>query len=276
MSHVITLLNRLFPRVRVSGRESRHAYSSWEHRVGQDLVQSFLEPTGDLRGKRVLDIGCGLGGKTIAYGEGGASQVFGTDLSLEFANASASYADQRDASFVWGFFAGDAASLPLADAAFDTVVANDTMEHFTDPVRAFSEMIRVTKPGGAIWIFFTPYFSPLGSHLYDYIYIPWCHLIFTRRQLLKAITEIFASGEGRAPSTNPVADAEKVMASFDRDLNRMSVRRFFKMVKDHPSLVITYRELKPPKYNFVKALNRLPLIRELFTGSLICRLEKQG
>ena len=56
----------------MGGRESSRAYSEWEHTVGADLVRTYLEPAGDLKGKRVLDIGCGLGGKTVAYGEGGA------------------------------------------------------------------------------------------------------------------------------------------------------------------------------------------------------------
>jgi SAM-dependent methyltransferase len=276
LGHAITYLNRLFRRPNLSGRESSRAYSEWEYAVGADLVRTYLEPAGDLRGKTVLDIGCGLGGKTVAYGEGGARRVFGTDLSLEFTSSSAAYAQEKAMEFAWGFFTADASSLPVQSASFDTVVANDTMEHFADPERALAEMVRVTKPGGAIWIFFTPYYSPLGSHLYDYIYIPWCHLLFTRRQLRAAVADAVAARPGDFPGEDPARKADKVMESFDRDLNRMSVRRFLKMVKHHPSLATTYKELKSPKYSVLGALNRLPLVRELFTGSLICRLQKRG
>lgn len=276
MSHAITYLNRMFRRPNMGGRESSRAYSQWEYAVGSDLVKTYLEPAGDLAGKRILDIGCGLGGKTVAYGEGGAAQVFGTDLSPEFTSSSAAYAGEKEISYAWGFFTSDASSLPVGNAAFDTVVANDTMEHFSEPEQALAEMVRITKPGGAIWIFFTPYYSPLGSHLYDYIFIPWCHLLFTRGQLLAAITDIVAARQDEFPSDLPDRKAEKVMESFDNDLNRMSVRRFFKMVKDHPSLAMTYKELKPPKYTFLRVFNRVPLVRELFTGAVICRLEKRG
>jgi ubiquinone/menaquinone biosynthesis C-methylase UbiE len=260
----------------MGGRESSRAYSEWEYGVGVDLAKSYLEPAGDLKGKTVLDIGCGLGGKTVAYGEGGATQVFGTDISVEFTSSSTDYAGENEVSHRYAFFASDAALLPIDNDVFDTVVANDTMEHFAQPEHAFSEMVRITKPGGAIWIFFTPYFSPLGSHLYDYIYIPWCHLIFTKKQLFAGIKEIVAERQNDSPGADPAAKAEKVMESFDKDLNRMSVRRFLNMVKHHPSLRITFRELKPPKYSFLGGLNRLPLVRELFTGALICRLEKLG
>jgi ubiquinone/menaquinone biosynthesis C-methylase UbiE len=73
------------------------------------------------------------------------------------------------------------------------------MEHFSEPEHALREMARVVKPGGAIWIFFTPHFSPLGSHLYDYIYTPWCHLLFTRGQLQSAIRTILRERTPDAP-----------------------------------------------------------------------------
>jgi hypothetical protein len=112
--------------------------------------------------------------------------------------------------------------------------------------------------------------------LYDYIYIPWCHLLFTRSQLRAAVMDAVASRRDEFPGDDPARKADRVMENFDRDLNRLSVRRFFTMVKDHPSLAITYKEFQPPKYSFLRALNRVPLVRELFTGSLICRLQKRG
>jgi SAM-dependent methyltransferase len=234
-----------------------------------------LEPAGDLQGKTVLDIGCGLGGKTLSFGDCGAAAVFGTDISVDFTAASHDYAGRSGHDFRWAFFTADASRLPLTDNQFDTVVANDTMEHFTEPERALAEMERVTRPGGAIWIFFTPYYSPLGSHLYDYIYVPWCHLLFSRRQLHRAIERILAGRPGEDGGADAAPKAAQIMTNFDRDLNRMSVRRFMKLAEKSPSLRITRRELQPAKFSFLKVLTGLPGIRELFTGSMVCRLEKQ-
>ncbi len=273
---MIAFLNKWFRPPRVEGRESQEAYSEWERQWGTELVRAYLEPAGDLEGKRILDVGCGLGGKTVSYGEGGASAVFGVDISIDYTASSVSYAEKGAFSFVWAFFAGDASQLPVADNTFDTVVGNDTMEHLARPEQALSEMVRIAKPGGAIWIFFTPFFSPLGSHLYDYIYIPWCHLLFSRRQLRRAIARLAAK---RRPGVSPEesdSEADRVMRSFEEDLNRMSVRRFFKMVKRCPLLRLTYKELKPAKYSFLKVFTHIPLVRELVTGSVICRLEKRG
>lgn len=42
--------------------------------------------------------------------------------------------------------------IPFDSDAFDFVVASHIIEHVVDPVRLFSELVRVTKPGGVIYI----------------------------------------------------------------------------------------------------------------------------
>jgi ubiquinone/menaquinone biosynthesis C-methylase UbiE len=260
----------------VEGRESSAAYSEWEYRWGQTLVRDYLEPAGDLSGKRVLDVGCGLGGKTIAYGEGGAAEVYGTDLSAEHVEASARFAQAGERGFHSGFFAGDAAHLPTISGVFDAVIANDAMEHFAEPEAALLEMARVTRPGGAIWVFFTPHFSPLGSHLYDYIFTPWCHLVFRRRDLEGAVGEILRRRYPEWPTGEVARKTGEVMRSYDTELNHMSIRRFRRMASRLQGFDVTYEELKPAKYRALRFLTGLPFVRELFTGTVVCRLERAG
>lgn len=274
MESVILFLNKIFRRPNVGGRESGEAYSRWEHQWGREVARRYLEPAGDLDGKIVLDVGCGLGGKTVAYEEAGVSTVVGTDILPENTEASQDYARQNAAGGRSAFLTSDVAALPFRDGVFDTVVANDAMEHFSRPASALEEMRRVTKRGGAIWIFFTPHFSPLGSHLYDYIYTPWCHLLFSRSQIKRAIKRILeeraAGGSGEA-----LADrVERIMTSYDEDLNHMSVRRFLRIAKAIPSLHIGVLELRPAKFGFLKPLTSIPLVRELFTSFVVCRLQK--
>jgi len=269
----ILLLNRVFRPPNVRGRESDAAYSRWEHELGTGLCRDYLEPAGDLRGKTVLDVGCGLGGKTVAYEEGGAALVMGADLSARNVAASAAYA--RAHGMRRGtFLVADAAALPVDEGAFDTVVANDAMEHFEQPDRALAEMARAARPGGALWIFFTPHFSPLGSHLYDYIYTPWCHLLFTRRQLEGAVRRVLDARMNGQPGEAVAEKTREVMDSYDNDLNHMSVRRFLGIVARARNLRVAYLELRPAKFRALAPLLHVPLIRELFTGFVVCRLEK--
>ncbi len=271
MTAVIVWLNRVFRRPNVGGRESPESYSRWEHHWGEEFARSHMNPHGDLAGRRVLDVGCGLGGKTVAYAEAGARAV-GLDLVEENIAQSRRYAEEQGASA--GFLVADAAALPVRDETFDTVVANDAMEHFADPAAALAEMARSVVKGGAVWIFFTPHYSPLGSHLYDYVYTPWCHLLFTRGQLARAIRRIVE--ERKAGETEAELDArvDAIMESYDRDLNHMSVGRFLRIVRSVPALRVSALELRPAKYAWLAPLTRVPGVRELVSGFVICRLER--
>lgn len=271
MTSAILWLNRVFRPPNVAGRESPEAYSRWEHHWGKEFARVFMEPSGDLAGKRVLDVGCGLGGKTLAYAEVGA-RVAGTDILEANAVQSRDYATAAGRAIE--FFVADAATLPIRDGAFDTVVANDAMEHFAEPERALSEMRRVLRPGGAIWVFFTPHYSPLGSHLYDYVYTPWCHLLFTRAQLERAIRAVLCERMHGSSAEDIEAQVQTIMQSYDRDLNHMSIGRFLAIAKKTPGLRVSRLELKPAKFRFLKPLTRVPGIRELVTGFVTCRLER--
>lgn len=273
MTGLIVWLNRVFRRPNVGGRESPASYSEWEHRWGREFARTYMNPRHDLAGKRVLDVGCGLGGKTVAYAECGARAV-GLDLVMANIDQSRRYAGENRVTV--DFFVADAAALPVRAGAFDTVVANDAMEHFADPVAALNEMARVVGGGGAVWIFFTPHYSPLGSHLYDYVYTPWCHLLFTRSQLAGAIRRILA---GRAPEQSGDAiDARvrEIMESFDRDLNHMSIRRFLRIVRSVPSLRVSFLHMRPARFAWLKPFTRVPGIRELVSGFVVCRLVRAG
>jgi SAM-dependent methyltransferase len=109
---------------------------------------------------RVLEVGCGPGHLSNKLTEHGL-QVTGIDLDpamIERAEANATSAgDDRHPSFL----VGDAAALPLPDAAYDVVVSTFSVHHWTDPAAGLGEIGRVLRPGGRalIWDF-----KPGGTH----------------------------------------------------------------------------------------------------------------
>ncbi len=260
--------DRLMPRPRVGGRESSEAYSLWEYRVGKSILESYADRLGDLSGKRVLDIGCGLGGKTVAYAEAKA-RVTGVDLSAENIAKCSVFARARGVEAA--FAAGDAERLPFAGGSFDAVIANDSLEHFANPEGALGELARVLAPGGSIFLFFTPWGSPLGSHLYDYIRTPWCHLIFPE-WLLRELLERELARRGEA---DPRAGAGRLMEEYHRELNKITVRRYHRILEGAANLDIAFEDLKPPKYSWLAPLARVPLAGELFTGTVVGILKKR-
>ena len=268
IASLVHSVDRLMPRARLGGRESSEAYSLWEYGVGKDILAGYQRHLGTLDGKLVLDIGCGLGGKTVAYAEAGA-RVIGVDLSEK--NISQCFDFARTQRVEAAFVAGDAERLPFAAGTFDLVIANDSLEHFGNPEGALAELARVLRPGGSIILFFTPWGSPLGSHLYDYIRAPWCHLLFPE-WLLRGLLERELAGRG---VPDPGRRAAQLMDEYRGELNRITVWRYHRMLKRLPGVELSFEELKPPKYAWLAPLARVPLAGELFTGTVVGILVKR-
>ncbi len=110
----------------------------------------FYSPE-EVRGKSVLDAGCGTGIFSIIFARNGAGRVVGIDISpgsLETAKGLKERFNLSNAEFRLQ----DMLRLPFADAAFDIVWAWGTVHHTTDPLRAVSELIRVLRPGGSLFL----------------------------------------------------------------------------------------------------------------------------
>jgi SAM-dependent methyltransferase len=60
--------------------------------------------------------------------------------------------------------AGDGYRLPFPDATADLTFSSNVLEHVPRPRPFLDEMVRVTRPGGIIYLSFTAWFSPWGGH----------------------------------------------------------------------------------------------------------------
>jgi ubiquinone/menaquinone biosynthesis C-methylase UbiE len=103
----------------------------------------------EVRGKNVLDAGCGTGIFSLIFARNGAAQVTGIDISP----GSLGTAESLKRKFGLAnarFERQDMLHLPYPDSAFDIVWAWGTVHHTTDPLGAVAELMRVLKPGGSI------------------------------------------------------------------------------------------------------------------------------
>lgn len=112
------------------------------------LQERLVAAVRDHGAAHVLDVGCGTGSTTMAIAEalppGGSAT--GADISatmLEDATARASAAGSR-ARFV----VADAQTHAFPDGAFDLVLSRFGVMFFEDPVAAFANLRRATRPGG--------------------------------------------------------------------------------------------------------------------------------
>ncbi|GGO44416.1 class I SAM-dependent methyltransferase [Streptomyces lasiicapitis] len=63
-----------------------------------------------------------------------------------------------------GSVVADGYLLPLGDGVADVTFSSNVLEHVDDPQTFLSEMVRVTRPGGLIYVAFTNWYSPWGGH----------------------------------------------------------------------------------------------------------------
>lgn len=273
----IIALNRLFPKPRIYGRESEEAYSQWEYEVGRDVFTRHFGAE-VLQDAEMLDVGCGMGGKTVWYAEAGARHVTGIDIDPTHAGPAGKYVTDRGWAQKVRIVCGDAMRMPFPDGSFSVVTANDSMEHFADPAAALHELARVLRPGGHLYLYFTPWLSPLGSHLYDHVKIPWCNVVLPRTLLYGTLRRSVQEEEAKKGGTDVAVSAEaryrEIVRYYENDINGITVQRFHDIVEAETLMQPRKIEYVVPKFPFLHPLTAVPGLREYFAGLVFADLQR--
>ena len=101
-----------------------------------------------IQGQSVLDVGCGGGYLSTLLARSGA-EVTGIDLATHALMAARKRASREGVSVEYR--QADAAHIPFADHCFDMVVCTDVLVHVPQPRKVIAEMVRVLRPGGAVY-----------------------------------------------------------------------------------------------------------------------------
>jgi len=239
------------------------------HRMeGIEFLESF-GAAGEVSGERVLDLGCGLGIRTMAVAEAGAAAAVGVDSDLEKIHRARTQADLSGVRSV-SYSVQCGTSLAFDAAHFDVVLVLDVMEHLGDPTAVLRECARVLRRGGRVLIGFPPYRSPWGGHLFTHVPIPWAQQLFPDRELLEVWREVHqemvARGEFRcSPERARAIEAAKTTADL-WGCNGMTVAAFLDLV-DHIPL-----ELKLIRFKTFGNLGGSLIMRSTLREYLVTRL----
>jgi SAM-dependent methyltransferase len=106
----------------------------------------------NLSGRIVLDVGGGPGYFARAFRAAGARYV-GVEIDAPTDLPAETFAVH-----------GSGAALPFRSGAVDVAYCSNVLEHVAAPWAIADELVRVTGPGGTIFMSFTPWWSPWGGH----------------------------------------------------------------------------------------------------------------
>jgi len=130
--------------------------------LAEDAVQQ-VAAHGELGGRTVVDVGGGGGWFTDAFRACGAHCYLFEPDPAELGLRTAPPAGAVIADGYW---------LPVRDGCADLAFSSNVLEHVPDPMGLVEEMIRVTRPGGLVYLSFTNWYSPWGGHEMS----PWHYL----------------------------------------------------------------------------------------------------
>jgi 2-polyprenyl-3-methyl-5-hydroxy-6-metoxy-1,4-benzoquinol methylase len=130
------------------------------------LIDEFLANV-NMKGKHVLDAGCGTGRGTERLNHRGA-QVTAVDIGPKLVTLT-------HARYPCQALVASVSQLPFADDTFDVVFSTEVIEHMPDPNMGVREMVRVLKPNGHLvlstpnWLWQWPVriASSLGLRAFD-------------------------------------------------------------------------------------------------------------
>jgi SAM-dependent methyltransferase/uncharacterized protein YbaR (Trm112 family) len=150
---------------------------------------TFAEKTGftppDLKGKLVLDVGCGAGRFLDVASRWGAN-VVGIDLSFAVEASQKNLGDRPNVSVIQA----DVFRLPFRHETFDAIFSIGVLHHSRDTREAFLQLPKLLKNGGdlAVWLYY--YEDQLYNAASDFwravmrpfpaaVVYAWCWLIVT-------------------------------------------------------------------------------------------------
>jgi arsenite methyltransferase len=103
-------------------------------------------------GQTVVDIGSGAGMDLLLAAKkvGPSGRAIGVDMTEAMRHKTLTSAEAAGLADIVQVLDGDAESLPLEDAATDVVISNGVLNLATDKRKAFSEIMRILRPGGRL------------------------------------------------------------------------------------------------------------------------------
>ncbi len=173
----------------------KHLREQWWTDTFTEFLVETLRPRA---GRRILDVGCGIGLAEISLARMRISQVelFGVDLLVD--RLLAATEATRGINAHVNYAAADACSLPFGNGVFDSTFCVAVLQHIRDVGAAVAELARVTRDGGRLLIV-----EPDNDARYWFSSLPSGMDVFAMGQRFFTALAL-ARGESPAAQTGPL------------------------------------------------------------------------
>jgi len=173
-------IKQRFPRA--SQAEHDKYVKDWVSKVEKSngVADDFAKRTGtNLIGQRILEAGCGNGGMAVAFAQAGAKMV-GVEIEPELVEIARAQAFTNGVEAKFEYYDGE--HLPFDDGSFDATLSVSVLEHVTDPVNYLTELLRVVKSGGYLYLAFPNRLWPQETHT-RLFFVSWLPLSWIDRMV---------------------------------------------------------------------------------------------
>jgi SAM-dependent methyltransferase len=194
-----------------------------QYNYAKNYLIPMLEPclAVPLKDSTVVEIGSNVGGIVCAYSEV-AKEAIGVEIHEERIKLAKSYAEAD--GFKARFIHHPAETFCYDGIHADLIIMSDVLEHLNNPDAVIKNINTILNKNGTLYVIFPPYFFPFAGHFTDKAtflkYIPFAHVIFSKRFIINVLRRSNCRGEW-----TPEGMVEAFLS-----LNRMTIKRCKKIL----------------------------------------------
>jgi SAM-dependent methyltransferase len=284
MSTVKELALKSIVSIRPPARTRTHvdhaAYVRWQFSTTPALLAKF--PKLDLANKRVLEIGCGTGGRSAYFASLGAATVVGIDINRDEIEIA-----RREIQLQFPTLASRVEFLPSTEhgkldiGEFDVVVLIDCLEHVVSPPDIVRLAHAYTKPGGTCYVGVCGWYHAWGSH---FSMMPFLNVFFSDEEILNVQRWLVTRPNYVPTRFDSKPPIERWRGLYDlrqrpgEYLNKITLREMKKLIRYSPfkrgRMNVVGWKRRSPLFRLLNLLRFVPYVQEAMHSYVVLELEK--
>ncbi len=266
----------------VQGTASRSAshveYFQWQYSSSAKLFSHYqdFEP----KDKTILEIGCGIGGRTAWLASTGATRVVGVDINSKEIDVARSLAQKfhPELTGCLEYYASNEHEI-LDIGQFDYVLLVDSIEHVVSPPAILRLAYQYTRSGGRCYFNTIGWFHPVGSHM---PMIPWVNVFFSDETILNVMRWKVSRPQyvaSRFDSNPPIERWRGIYDLRDRPgehLNKITIQEIKRLVRHTIFRKAEWKIIgfQAPKLAPLNIFSKIPILQEMFHSGIVVKMEK--